>query len=589
MICEAGHHPPQGAPNLGTVDREAFVEVHVPSQDLFKKVRDACAWVLVNGAPTGSSYLAGKTHAVTCAHVVRDVDEGGLVTLKFPWGDAPARVEKRDAGSDFATLRLDAPATVDPLAWGETAAMGDRWIAVGYPEIANITDSPSPIVVAGEVRDPNAIDDWKNPALQLYCEDFAAGRGASPHGMSGSPVLIRERVVGHIKRMLSEDKRAELGLVYACPIDVVLKALPSEVANRPREKRDLLIPGSSYVPSWYVPREIEDRRAFDYAKQKAPIWIQGAWGTGMSWFLGHLLERLTATEKPGEGIVIVRINFQLAHVDANTTGDDLMDYLVHAFGESVRGRDYPEPRHQRLAWTQRLITWMEREILSFIRQDQTLVAVFEHAEELYGRVLAREFSRMLRNWVDVRNTIPAWGRILPITSCSIAPTALSFGESVGPSPVATPPIYLEPFNADQAAAVATSYGLSWSTAEIEQAFSPIRERPTPNRQALSPGYHPYLLAIAAYKSADNSISLDQIRRDAAEANGVFADALHSWLMPLVAGRANLLQNILRHSRADDADAKDLLDRGFIQRVAPARYELCYPIQDIYLRRLLLGN
>ena len=48
-------------------------------------------------------------------------------------------------------------------------------------------------------------------------------------GFSGTPVLVNGGVIGHLKRIIADqsgERRAEFGLLYACPIQYVQKLLP---------------------------------------------------------------------------------------------------------------------------------------------------------------------------------------------------------------------------------------------------------------------------------------------------------------------------------------------------------------------------
>jgi hypothetical protein len=237
----------------------------------------ACARVEVGPDGTGTAYLVSETWAVTCAHVVANVEIGGKVQLCFPtapaeavhWIERRATLVKRDSETDCATLQLTEPLpSVRPLRLGNGCCLNDSWWSFGYP----VERGKYGVPCDGRVLLPEGRSRRGQPAIHLYSDNVAAGQGAVIAGASGSPVVVAGQVIGHISRVslgrqvddadldhlkkviddrVSDEKekktalallknlresrkpaRAEGGYVFAAPIRFVRAMLPPDVVNR---------------------------------------------------------------------------------------------------------------------------------------------------------------------------------------------------------------------------------------------------------------------------------------------------------------------------------------------------------------------
>lgn len=196
------------------------------SQDILNALKSACGLVDNGRGVKGTGYLIAPDRMVTCQHVIGDCDVDDSVKVTFNDGETQdARVASVDAQNDVAVLRF--AATLDkrqPLSLAHTCDTGVRWQTYGYPGLASGIGIP----LTGQVIDAAGKDTLKRPALQLYCDMVAAGKGGKAQGFSGSPVVVAGKVVGHLERVLVDDLkwgRAAFGLLFATPSDAILKLL----------------------------------------------------------------------------------------------------------------------------------------------------------------------------------------------------------------------------------------------------------------------------------------------------------------------------------------------------------------------------
>lgn len=561
-------------------------------KDSLQWLKDASAMVLVSDAPAGTAYLLTPQHAATCAHVIRRVGQGGRVALSFRWAEVSARVTAIDPTADAALLTLDDPVRVEPLRWESdpTTENDALWVAYGYPGITapSAAQDPAPIVVRGTVRDAHATDDWNVGALQLYCEDFAAGKGAMPQGMSGSAMIVRGRLAGHLKRIVTApddssvdmqsapSRRAELGIVYACPIAAVIALLPEPLQQPRPMHRELLPPGSAYVPTCYVPREA-DRRAWYYAEANAPVWVQGGWRMGTSWFVAHLLDRMSnAAMLNDRSFSVIPVDLRNLGLTPDSAGDEFAGTMAFAIAQRIGGDPGRLRAAGALAWPLRLAYWMEDEILPRVKD--RMILVLEHFDALSGHPIERDVCYMLRRWVDQRPLLPLWSKLQPIVASTFSPATTTLGPGVGISPVAVPAIQLEDFSSAECEALARVYGLGWSAGDIERDLRPWL------------GGQPFLFTVAAHHAATTGTDLAQIAVHAERADGPFGAALHAWFDELDRSTTDMdtLRRLLQDPKArlDRNEAARLRNVGLIVDGGKGAYRCRYRIQETHLRRIL---
>lgn len=194
-------------------------------------IKSACAR-LIAGDVQGTAYLVSPDLLITCEHVVRSAGLGATVQASFYQSNTPlpCAVEEWNAQEDWAALRLAVPVRDRlPLRCAMAAIPDMHWSAFGFP----VSASKNGILLSGKVRDPNAID-HKGSAVQLYCEEAAAAKGAFLQGGSGSPVVSQGQVIGHMRNILPDETgRSEMGIVFACPSSAFASTLPPQESQRP--------------------------------------------------------------------------------------------------------------------------------------------------------------------------------------------------------------------------------------------------------------------------------------------------------------------------------------------------------------------
>jgi hypothetical protein len=202
------------------------------------EIAAACACVTTESEQhLGTAYLVSSQFVATCAHVVKNHQKG--VKVHFAEAERTATVEHINHNSDCALLILSEPLSdVQPLHMGGAVKWKALWDGYGFPEIAD----GAGISLEGWVMNPKALDDKKRPVLELFSPQFAAGVASPLAGFSGSPVIVDDRVVGHLKRIISDPndaKRAAFGKVYATRADCIAEFLlsaggdPASPAVRP--------------------------------------------------------------------------------------------------------------------------------------------------------------------------------------------------------------------------------------------------------------------------------------------------------------------------------------------------------------------
>ncbi|MBL8294057.1 MAG: TIR domain-containing protein [Bryobacterales bacterium] len=216
----------------------------------------ACGLILC-GQEQGTGYLVSPTRMVTCYHVVRQEKSANV---RIAGQELPASVTKIDEPSDCAVLELTKPVDVTPLRIASGPVPGE-WRSFGFPGVARGTG----ITLVGTVLAANASDVNQQPSMQLYSDQVAAGTAASVSGFSGSPVVARNLVIGHLKRILEEkDKpsRPIYGVLFATQAAAIRRilGLPEDEAvaplARPAGERHFLISYRSNQAAWA--RELAD-------------------------------------------------------------------------------------------------------------------------------------------------------------------------------------------------------------------------------------------------------------------------------------------------------------------------------------------
>ena len=279
-------------------------------------VRNAIARidVMQQGRPIsrGTGFLVADGLVLTALHVVADRKQQtltpypGEIVLTFPTGTTKASIYQSywDRMADWALLRCETPPEARPLPLAQLTEDGAPWETYGFPD-ANPRDG---MVSIGAVSNHLGTLEG-NSVIQLFSREAAAGQGAPVKGLSGSPVLVQNAIVGLLRFALMKEGQTVAGTVYACPITAVLEKagnllpLPDRL-GLPGLPRQPLPPEPFRHLDWFTEKEAEvffgrDREIrlmYDrLTTEDAPpiLLLYGQAGVGKSSFLNAgLLPRL---------------------------------------------------------------------------------------------------------------------------------------------------------------------------------------------------------------------------------------------------------------------------------------------------------
>lgn len=198
-----------------------------------KRLKPACALV-DTGKNLGTGFLIGEGRLLTCDHVMLKAD---AASCRF--GDKRSelfdfRVVARYPHLDSAVLEALDPAALAGVTAPAVAPAGselDDWWGWGFPAVVEGQGVP----VWGQVGDEDSVGPDEHHSIQLFAENLL-GSSAQLGGFSGSPVLVRDDVVGMIYRVLagaSDGNQARFGMIYAIPVGPAHPALGGAVAPPP--------------------------------------------------------------------------------------------------------------------------------------------------------------------------------------------------------------------------------------------------------------------------------------------------------------------------------------------------------------------
>ena len=198
---------------------------------VWPRLKHASALISHGGVYLGTGYLVDSTLVATCHHVVSDVPAGAQVdcTFRSTFQERKATALRWSEEGDIALLALDrAPDGVEPLSVEPVGDEVDDWQAHGYPGFARERG----VVLEGRIMDPDDYDPQGRPVMSLFSQMLLGEQpeGEGVGGISGSPVVARERVIGQISRVLGAKgagPRAQLGYCYAISSRLVRDVIAS--------------------------------------------------------------------------------------------------------------------------------------------------------------------------------------------------------------------------------------------------------------------------------------------------------------------------------------------------------------------------
>ncbi|MFN0041081.1 MAG: tetratricopeptide repeat-containing protein [Burkholderiales bacterium] len=221
-----------------------------------KRLKPACALIETDKS-LGTGFLISESRLMTCDHVMKDAN-----TARCRFGDDRSKVLDFHVVARYPLLDSAVLEASDPnVVVGGTAPTVapterslDDWWGWGFPAILDGQGVP----VWGQVADEDSVGPDDRHTIQLFAENLV-GSSAQLGGLSGSPVLIRDDVVGMIYRVLagaSDGNQARLGMIYAIPIGPAHPALCGTVAP-PVPQSPTLMPFEPTEAEWVQLRLFE--------------------------------------------------------------------------------------------------------------------------------------------------------------------------------------------------------------------------------------------------------------------------------------------------------------------------------------------
>jgi len=189
----------------------------------------------------GSGFIYdNEGHIVTNNHVVEGADE---VQVTFSDGTAAiAEVVGSDPDSDLAVLRIDPTGyTLLPVAQGrlEDVYVGMRVAAIGNP--FGLEGTLTSGIVSAIGRSIPARGNFSIP-------DSIQTDAAINPGNSGGPLLNEQGEVIGVNAQIRSEERANSGVGFAIPINIVQRVVPALIANGAYEHSYMGVSGGTLSP-----------------------------------------------------------------------------------------------------------------------------------------------------------------------------------------------------------------------------------------------------------------------------------------------------------------------------------------------------
>jgi WD40 repeat protein len=201
------------------------------------------------GGGRGTGFLIRGGELVTALHVVAKVDGGQVVAWHWPVElryvvDGAALDTERltkyepvafDIAEDWVVLRVVGAKGVENWEVEQVGSesVGEDWHTYGFPTEDGSAASGSLTTVDAPRSAIVNFEQVSVPALQLFLEQAAAGKGQPVPGFSGAPVVMGRCVVGILRHAPHDGGGITVGgTVFACPIERVMARLGREASRR---------------------------------------------------------------------------------------------------------------------------------------------------------------------------------------------------------------------------------------------------------------------------------------------------------------------------------------------------------------------
>jgi 2-alkenal reductase len=191
----------------------------------------------------GSGFVWGTAgHIITNNHVVEGAD---ALQVTFTDGIVlPAEVVGRDPDSDLAVIKVDPTlVNVTPVEQGniDEVQVGQRAIAIGNP--FGLVGSMTAGIVSAVGRSVLSGTGYNIP-LSIQTD------AAINPGNSGGPLLNERGQVIGVNFQIASDVRANSGVGFAIPINIVQRVAPALIENGVYKHAYLGLSGQTFSPAW---------------------------------------------------------------------------------------------------------------------------------------------------------------------------------------------------------------------------------------------------------------------------------------------------------------------------------------------------
>lgn len=184
---------------------------------------------------------------LTCAHVVRDV--GGLDKVRIAGqpGESVC-MGSPDGPDDLAIFRIVAPPRVSALPLSRKGAPGDLVSLIGYRRLVEQRESRPLRCVLGKQTSIESPQNW-SARIETWTLDVAEDeKDVVVPGYSGSPVLLRDAVVGVVSHQLDGEGRRALAISMGA-LDDLWPEMASDLLRRKKSPPPLAVQESAHAES----------------------------------------------------------------------------------------------------------------------------------------------------------------------------------------------------------------------------------------------------------------------------------------------------------------------------------------------------
>lgn len=476
------------------------------SENSLSKIKSACALIemkLEDTVERGTGYLIAKDLMITCEHVVSHASDDTVINLTFGNGDiSTAKLIAKNVAIDCAVLRLAEAVDITPLRIVKNYLSNEeeaKCKVYGFPANAGQTGIP----LNGILKDSNGLDNLGRSSLQL---SFPEAKDEQVHGFSGSPVILGEAVIGHLKRIIARRQELEFGnsatlaaygILFATKAEEILNYL-EELKLIDQLKVHKLAPqpaGVGYDKDWYIPRYDEEELAIDRLNQASGgVVILGPFHSGKSTFLSCLLDRVRKDDLQQSQTskeIMLHVN-ELSYAKSQSI-DELLKAFAILLVNAVDGAE----RWIDECWTSPNAQINLRRLMTthiFSDKYQRFILIIDGTELISTWRAKDDFFGMLRSWLQRRDD--AWPKLRLILTLSIPPSELISDNNQSPFNICEI-VRMQDFTLTQMSELLNRYDLDWLRTEI----SLLRDQV---------GGHPHLVREIMYHTKKYNKDLQEL-------------------------------------------------------------------------------